>query len=93
MRFLLLHGAELDARNRDDNTALLQATDEGQLQAVRFLLEHGANVHAINRFGSDAVWLTGRTEQPGAENAPAIRKLLLEHIRQEKQRHKVRMRF
>jgi hypothetical protein len=83
MRFLIHHGAAIEARDRYGNTPLLQATDEGQVQAVQLLLECGANVHARNDYGSNALWLTGRIDQPGADHAPAIRRLLLARIRQE----------
>jgi len=82
MRFLLDHGAAMEARDRDGNTPLLQATDEGQVEAVRILLHRGANVFAKNDFGSDALWLTGRTDQPNADAAPTVRRLLRAYIRQ-----------
>lgn len=84
LRFLLDHGAAMEARDRDGNIPLLTATDEGQIRAVRFLLYRGAYLFAKNAFGSDALWLTGRDEQPNLDAAPAVRKLLLARIRQAK---------
>lgn len=43
---LLQRGADVDARNEDEETALLVAADHGHLEAVAVLLQHGADVNA-----------------------------------------------
>ena len=41
---LLENGADVDARNEDDDTALMWATGKGRIEIVKKLLENGANV-------------------------------------------------
>ena len=41
--------------NHREATALIEAADVGQLEAVRLLLDRGANVNAVTRRGWDAL--------------------------------------
>ena len=45
-KFLLEHGADADAKDNDDSTALHAASYYGGVKAVQLMLEHGANIHA-----------------------------------------------
>ncbi|KAJ4416996.1 hypothetical protein N0V82_006445 [Gnomoniopsis sp. IMI 355080] len=48
---LLRHGARIDMRNREGETALLVAARCGNKNVVTKLLEHGANLHARDKNG------------------------------------------
>lgn len=48
---LLTHGAQIDMRNRDGETALLMAARRGNKNVVSKLLERGANLHARDKNG------------------------------------------
>ncbi len=51
IRFLLAHGAPLEARNNTGFTALHHAAENGSLGALRTLLEAGADPRTTNRAG------------------------------------------
>lgn len=51
IRFLLTHGASLEARNRTGFTALHHAAEAGSLEAAQALLAAGADPQAANAAG------------------------------------------
>ena len=53
--FLLEKGADINARNRDGNTALHSAAFLGRAEAVELLLEHGVDVNVRNNQGGSAI--------------------------------------
>ncbi len=55
MTFLLEKGADINARNRDGNTALHAAAFLGRAEAVELLLEHGVDVNVRNNAGGSAI--------------------------------------
>jgi ankyrin repeat protein/spore coat protein CotH len=55
MTFLLEKDADINARNRDGNTALHSAAFLGRADAVELLLEHGVDVNARNNQGGSAI--------------------------------------
>jgi ankyrin repeat protein len=50
-KFLLEHGADADAKDNDDSTALHAASFHGGVKAVQLMLEHGANIHVRDKQG------------------------------------------
>ena len=52
---LLSHGAELDARNNDGSTPLLEATAAISLDGLQVLLQNGANANAKDNQGHQAL--------------------------------------
>lgn len=54
-RLLLQHGADVNGRNRDDNTALHLAIFLGRAGTAELLLKSGANVNAKNNDGATPV--------------------------------------
>ena len=72
-RFLLEHGADINAQNRQGLTPLHWASNSGTPEVVRVLLEHGADVEVKDDTGRTALHWTsssGRLE---------VVRLLLEH--------------
>ena len=57
LRFLLEHGADINARNQDGSTPLLVASFHGALEVVSLLLERGADVEARRNDGKTALQL------------------------------------
>ncbi|MDE0638822.1 MAG: ankyrin repeat domain-containing protein [Candidatus Poribacteria bacterium] len=55
MTFLLEKGADINARNRDGNTALHAAAFLGRAEAAELLLKHGVNVDIRNNHGGTAM--------------------------------------
>jgi ankyrin repeat protein len=51
IRFLLAHGADIEARNRTGFTAFHHAAESGSMDAARALLEAGADPGARNNAG------------------------------------------
>ena len=51
VKALIEAGADVNAVNRDEKTALMFATSEGSVEAVKALIEAGADVNAVNRAG------------------------------------------
>ena len=56
---LLEHGADINGRNRDDNTALHLAVFLGRAEIVELLLKNGADVNAKNDDGATPVDILG----------------------------------
>ena len=50
VRFLVENGADVNARDEDDQTALHEAAHKGHIDVVRFLVENGADVNARNKY-------------------------------------------
>ena len=50
-KFLLEHGADADAKDDDDSTALHTASFRGGVKVVQLMLDHGANIHVRNKQG------------------------------------------
>ncbi|OZI77906.1 ankyrin repeat domain-containing protein [Bordetella genomosp. 12] len=73
VRTLLAQGAPLEARDPQDNTPLLRATDGNHVAAARLLIEAGADVNAQNRMQDSAYLLAG------ARGYNAILQLALAH--------------
>jgi hypothetical protein len=55
LRFLLEHGADINAQNRIGHAPLNWASSIGRLEVVRLLLEHGANVEVKRNDGKTAL--------------------------------------
>jgi ankyrin repeat protein len=74
IRFLLEHGADIDALDNDHTTPLHLASYEGCAKGARLLLEHGANIHLEDK--------TGRTPLQVAEDRKHkdIMQLLSAHL-------------
>jgi ankyrin repeat protein len=45
---LVEHGADLNAKNNTNYTALILASENGNFEIVKYLVEKGADVNAIN---------------------------------------------
>jgi len=54
---LLRSGADVDAKDRYGQTALMLAAHRGHLIAVEALLRHGANLNVTAKFGLSALML------------------------------------
>lgn len=76
VRLLLDHGADVNARNSREHTALHIAVAWGwdSLETVQALLSSGADVHARDRSGRTPLALA-----KSSQRKPAIQRLLLEH--------------
>jgi ankyrin repeat protein len=55
VELLLAHGADIDAPDAAQGTALMWAAQTGQPAMVRLLLERGADAHARNEAGLTAL--------------------------------------
>lgn len=53
--FLLRNGADVNARDIQNKTALHYAIQEHRLETTRLLLKNGANIYAKSRYGDDAL--------------------------------------
>ena len=65
VRALLHRGADVDARDRHGQTALMLAAHAGHREVVETLIGHGANLNATAKFGLSALMLAvvaGHTE-------------------------------
>ena len=62
VKFLLEHGAEVNAKRDDLWTPLHLALNDGKLEAARMLLEHHAEVNARNNDGQAPLHLLSRFE-------------------------------
>jgi ankyrin repeat protein len=51
VRRLIKDGADVNARNKYDNTPLIWATHNSKLEAIKLLIQNGANVNTQNRDG------------------------------------------
>ena len=54
-KFLIKKGADVNARDIQNKTALHYAIQEHRLETTQLLLEHGANPFAKSRYGDDAL--------------------------------------
>lgn len=54
-KYLLLKGADVNARDIQNKTALHYAIQEYRLETTKLLIEHGANVFLKSRYGDDAL--------------------------------------
>jgi hypothetical protein len=72
-QFLLNHGADIDARDQEDGTAVIYAVIDGNIEVTRMLLERGALI--------DVRGLNGWTALHYAASGDRVRlaRLLLEH--------------
>lgn len=73
VQFLLEHGAKVDARDGDGNTALINATRFGYANIARYLLAHNANVHLTDLSKWTPLMYAAWTDQP------EMVKLLVKH--------------
>ncbi len=72
LRSFIAQGGNINRKNREGWTLLMEAVDQGQTEIVKLLLETGADVNARNKyFGCSALHYATRK--------PDICKLLLEH--------------
>lgn len=55
IRTLISNGANINARDEDENTPLILLTSAGSVEGVDFLISHGADPLLINRDGWDAL--------------------------------------
>ena len=72
IKLLIERGADVNAKSKDGNTALITATSYGRIENVKLLIDKGADINAKSKNGGTAlIWAAkmGRTE---------IIKLLLE---------------
>ena len=56
VKYLVEHGADVNAKDNNDMTPLMDAAQEGHLEVVKYLVEHGADVNA--KHGEDWTALT-----------------------------------
>jgi uncharacterized protein len=61
---LIERGANVNAKDRHGNTALLMATQLNQPETVRVLLQHGADVTVADRDGKDAMYWAKKEKRP-----------------------------
>ncbi len=54
-KVLLEHGADVNAKQQEDFTPLLEAAHNGQLEMVELLLSYGADIHAKTADGHNAI--------------------------------------
>lgn len=77
VRALLNHGAEIEARNVDGETALLIAARRRKYPVVAHLIERGANTGAEDRYGQTAAILASQRQDTALarllNEAPALR--------------------
>jgi len=73
VRFLLDHGADVDAEDNDRSTPLHVISKYGNVKAARLLLEHGARVEALDNDDSTPLHFALRDE------TVEVARLLLEH--------------
>ena len=75
VEFLLQKGCEVDTKNIDKETPLIDAVENGHVQVVRLLLEYGANPRLGNAEGEEPYELV---DQEDRSSYQAIRKLIAE---------------
>jgi len=54
IEYLLLRGADINAKDSQGNTPLMHAVVNFQYDAIRFLLDNGADLHAKDKYGFTA---------------------------------------
>ena len=74
IRFLLEHGADVDALDNDHSTPLHLASRDGCAKGARLLLEHGANMHLENIIGETPLKVAE------GQDHEEITQLLLKHL-------------
>lgn len=75
LEVLLQHGARVNARNRDGETALHLAAKHGRRAAMELLIEKGANIHVRNRKGQSPLQIL-REQIGGFEDNESEHRLL-----------------
>ena len=71
VEFLLSRGCEVDTKNIDQETSLIDAVENGHVEVVKLLLDHGANPRLANKEGDEPYELA-----VGKDNEHEIRKLI-----------------
>ncbi|EXJ89048.1 hypothetical protein A1O3_02112 [Capronia epimyces CBS 606.96] len=74
VKFLLANKCEVNTRNIDKETPLIDAVENGHVQVVKLLLEHGANPRLGNAKGDEPYELVPQDD----ENYEEVRRLLAE---------------
>ena len=59
-QFLIDHGAQIESKNRNGNTALHIAAGKGSLEVVKFLVESGAYIDMRNNHNQTPVYISNR---------------------------------
>ena len=72
VKFLLESGCEVDSRNVDKDTALIDAVENGHVEVIKLLLNYGANPRLGNAKGDEPYELVPQED----DNYEQIRKLL-----------------
>jgi ankyrin repeat protein len=57
---LLKHGADINARNGNGSTALIEAAERRHPELVRILIDQGADLNAVSAHGHTALFLAER---------------------------------
>ena len=70
---LLTHGTNINAKDKNGDTALILATYEGNLEVVKLLVDHGADVNIKDKHGWTALMTAAQNDWP------EITKILLDH--------------
>ena len=60
VKTLVKHGAEIDATDSEDRTALQKASMKGHKTLVAYLLDHGANVYHADEYGLTSIHLAAQ---------------------------------
>jgi len=82
LKFLLEHGADTNATDGNQSTALHVASYHGGVKTTRLILQHGANIHARNRMGQTPLHrvLYGLNDDtPSLDHYLDVIRCLLEH--------------
>ena len=88
VRFLVENGCEIDRRNVDKDTALIDAVENGHVEVIKLLLDHGANPRLGNAKGDEPYELVPQDDEnydiirkllADARERPASRRISLEH--------------
>ena len=62
VKYLVEHGADINAKDKSGNTALMIASKDMNLEMVKYLVEHGADVNAKNAEGKTALYFVYKEE-------------------------------